>query len=447
MARPKNSVPTYSHHKPSGQARVRMDGRDVYLGRYGSEESRREYARIVAEFGNSPVPARVGAAIRDVSVNEALVPFLAFAEQHYRRPDGTTTNEFEEYKLAIRPLRRLYGTMPAREFGPIALQAVRAAMIGQGWCRTRVNKQIGRLKRVFRWAVAQELVPVAVVQSLECVAGLQRGRTEARETEPIKPATGEMVDATIPYLWPTVRTMVQLQRLTGMRPGEVRALRPSEIDRSGEVWVYRPAGHKMAHAGRSREIPFGPRAQAVLIDFLFGEFPPPDGFGAVDLNDETTRLVAADAYDEAGRSRDALLLRDLARPVIMTAGCIVDPAGVLFTPGNAREERFAFWRRARRSKVPPSQQNRRKPIAQAKKIPPEMFTDHGYAAVVRRACARAGVTAWHPNQLRHAFASEVRRRYGLEAAQVLLGHAKADVTQVYAQRDHRLATQVAREMG
>jgi hypothetical protein len=150
VARPKKLVPTYSLHKPSGQARVRLDGRDLYLGAYDSEDSRREYARIVAELSSTPSPRPASPGPPDVSVNEVLVAFLAHAEQHYRRPDGTCTNELKEYKLAIRPLRRLYGHTPAREFGPVALQMVRAAMVGQGWCRTRVNKQVGRLKRVFR---------------------------------------------------------------------------------------------------------------------------------------------------------------------------------------------------------------------------------------------------------------------------------------------------------
>ena len=46
---------------------------------------------------------------------------------------------------------------------------------------------------------------------------------------------------------------------------------------------------------------------------------------------------------------------------------------------------------------------------------------------------------WHPNQLRHAVGTELRKRFGLEAAQVVLGHATADVTQIYAERDMGLA--------
>ena len=63
------------------------------------------------------------------------------------------------------------------------------------------------------------------------------------------------------------------------------------------------------------------------------------------------------------------------------------------------------------------------------------------------ACRKAGVPHWHPNQLRHLFATEVRQAYGLEAAQVLLGHSRADVTQVYAARDLGLAVRVAAEAG
>ena len=54
---------------------------------------------------------------------------------------------------------------------------------------------------------------------------------------------------------------------------------------------------------------------------------------------------------------------------------------------------------------------------------------------------------WHPNQLRHLRATEVQRDFGLEAAQVALGHSRADVTQVYAERDLALAEKVAAEVG
>lgn len=66
---------------------------------------------------------------------------------------------------------------------------------------------------------------------------------------------------------------------------------------------------------------------------------------------------------------------------------------------------------------------------------------------VVEACDKAEVPRWSPNMLRHAYGTEIRRRFGLEEAQVTLGHSKADVTQVYAERDLSKAREVARLVG
>jgi integrase len=70
-----------------------------------------------------------------------------------------------------------------------------------------------------------------------------------------------------------------------------------------------------------------------------------------------------------------------------------------------------------------------------------------YGKAIDKAAERAGVPTWNPNQLRHRLATEVRKRYGVEAAQVLLGHERADVTQVYAERNMGLAERIAGEIG
>ncbi|MDC0935463.1 tyrosine-type recombinase/integrase [Pirellulales bacterium] len=54
---------------------------------------------------------------------------------------------------------------------------------------------------------------------------------------------------------------------------------------------------------------------------------------------------------------------------------------------------------------------------------------------------------WSPNQLRHTAGTAICKRFGLEAAQVILGHSNANVTQVYAERDLDKAVAVAREVG
>ncbi len=75
------------------------------------------------------------------------------------------------------------------------------------------------------------------------------------------------------------------------------------------------------------------------------------------------------------------------------------------------------------------------------------YTSCRYRRAVTRACLKAGISPWFPNMIRHTYASEARRLFGLEGAQVALGHSKADVTQMYAERDHLLAARVAAELG
>ncbi len=53
---------------------------------------------------------------------------------------------------------------------------------------------------------------------------------------------------------------------------------------------------------------------------------------------------------------------------------------------------------------------------------------------------------WIPNQVRHTAGKEIRSRFGLEAAQVVLGHAKADFPQVYAERDTEKAAAIMWEV-
>jgi integrase len=380
-----------------------------------------------------------------VSVNEVLLAFMQWATTHYRTPDGKPTSEIDELKWSLRCVRELYGNIPASEFGPRALAAVRQHMIGLNWCRTLINHRIDRVKRVFKWATSEELVLVNVYVALRTLAGLQKGRTEARESEPVKPVDPNHVTATLPRLNRHVRTMVELQRLTGMRPGEVCGLTFGEVDRTGDIWFYRPGHHKTAHRGKQRVVAIGPRAQALLAAFLVGDNPPSSDCLNIKLTDDTARLVAADAYQEAGRTWDAELLRDLTRSVVLIAGCVVDPSARVFSPVREREDRFRTMRAKRQSKVQPSQLDRKK--ANPKRAPGEAYYPRAYAHAIAVACKKVGIARWHPNQLRHLFATEVRKEHGLEAAQVLLGHSRADVTEVYAERDQRLAATVAAKVG
>lgn len=121
----------------------------------------------------------------------------------------------------------------------------------------------------------------------------------------------------------------------------------------------------------------------------------------------------------------------------------------LFSPRRAAEELHAMRSANRKTPRYPGHvaRNAAKRAKHPTRTPKEVYDVTSYAHAVKRACLKANAPHWHPNQLRHTFATKVRREHGLEAAQVLLGHAKADVTQVYAERNEGLAAGVAVKIG
>lgn len=381
--------PAYSLHKPTGQARCRIDGKDHYLGEYGSPESRDRYDDLINEWF-----ARNGDTTRyRLTVDDLALLFMEHVREHYRK-DGKETSEVHNARLVLRHLVELHGKTRARDFGPLKLKQVRERMIDAGYVRDSVNAHVGRIKRMFRWATENEQLPVEVYQALCTVQGLRKGRSEAKESDPVLPVDDEVVNKTLPYLSSPVAAMVKLQRLTGARPGEISILRPCDITKQTGVWVFIPESHKTEHHGRERRIYIGPKAQRVLKPYLHR-----------------------------------------------------DPESYCFSSTEAEAERNAERRANRKSPMTPSQKARR--ANQNRMRPPkDHYTKDSYRRAVVRACQKAGVEPWSPNRLRHSRATLIREKYGIEAAQVVLGHSDAKLTaEVYAERDFDLAERVMKEIG
>jgi hypothetical protein len=186
-------VPSYRLHKPSGQARVIINGEHLYLGIYGSPESQEKYAPLLAELAVSRQNGKAAhkgkangaprlAADPDLLVCQLVRQYHEFAKGYFVR-DSEPGKECVEIKLALRPLLKLYGTEKARNFGPLALKAVRQEMVDSDLSRGVVNHRVNRIKRLFKWAVSEELVPSSVYEGLRTVTGLLYGRTTAREPD------------------------------------------------------------------------------------------------------------------------------------------------------------------------------------------------------------------------------------------------------------------------
>jgi hypothetical protein len=124
-ASPRFRTPSYRLHRPSGQAVVTLDGRDIYLGRYNSRESRAEYDRLIAEWltNGRRLPTPASGSGTDLTINEVILTYLLSADSHYTK-GGRPTSEPRNIRLALRPLRQLYGHTFARDLGPLRLKTV-----------------------------------------------------------------------------------------------------------------------------------------------------------------------------------------------------------------------------------------------------------------------------------------------------------------------------------
>jgi integrase len=380
--------PVYPHH-PSGSERLRVwyDGRahDYSLGAAGSPAAAAQYQRLVAEMeATGRLPAKGPLCLTD-----GFNAYLEFARGYYG------PGQYHRVYTALDQARQLYGHLPIADFGPLALKAVLKRYEGK-YARKYCNSLLGCVKRAVRWLVSEELCPAEVAQRLTSVAGLRRRHTEAAESEDVRPAEAAHVEATLPYLtWP-VQGLVQLQLHTGCRPGEACVLMPEDLVRPWKVvagvtmWLYVLGQHKTDWKGFPREVPLGPRAQAALLPYL-----------------------------DRG------------------------PGAYCFCPQEGRALWEAEKRRRRVSKVQPSQACRRKDSP--KKVAGARYTTDSYRQAVERACRRAGVPPWHPNQIRHLVATRIEAGHGREGARCVLGHANPTTTSIYAEWTETAAQVLARE--
>jgi integrase len=428
MSASADRTPKYRHYKPKNLGVVRIDGRDFYLGKFGSPESWEKYHRLLAERyargSAAPVDVHAGQAESEsLIITELVVRYYRHCENYYIK-NGKQTGQVAIIKLALKVLRALYGSSLAKEFSPLALKACRAEMVKARISRRECNRRTRLIKQAFRWGVSEELVPPSVYHGLTTVVGLEAGRCDAPDPEPIGPVPEAIVERTLEHCTPTVEAMARLQLASGMRPGEVCDMRACDLNTSGVVWEYRPADFKTAHHARaSRVVMLGPKAQEILRPFL---------------------ALKIGAY--------------------------------LFSPRQSEAERNQQRRAERKTPLWPSHvkhqavKKRKRP---GRKAAGERWYPNAYRKAIAQACDAAfphpvlaplskrkltdaqpldlkawrEAHRWHPNQLRHTAATLIRRRFGAEAAQAVLGHAQLSTTEIYAEKSLDAARHIMKEIG
>lgn len=425
-------MPRVVVHQASGNARVRFGGKTHWLGRCPqgvvTPEQLAKATRLWNEYiaagdtGRVTVPQAAVEVVK-VAVTPAASPttttgitvaalalrYLDHAEVYYRTADGNTTSSVDGIRMAARALFPFSDTA-AVAFGPKALKIVRDALVREGRPRVTCNRVVKTIRRMFKWAASEELVPADTWHALETVAALQKGRSEAPELPPVDEVPDAVVRETLPHLPRVVAAMVWFQRWTGARPGEVCLLRPCDLDRSGEVWVYTPEHHKLAwrEDATPRRVAIGAEGQKVLMPFL---------------------LRAASSY--------------------------------CFSPREAEKERLQERRSERKTPLYRSHLERiaakRKGRAGQRRAG-DRYTTASYRRAITRAVEavnkvrdREGIPErlpnWSPNQLRHLRAGEVEQALGIEAANAILGHTNIRTTEIYARRKLQLAVEAQRQIG
>jgi integrase len=367
-------IPSYRRHRASGQAITTLNGRDVYLGKWNSPESKAEYNRIISEWTargrqSPPQPAED----RSPLMKAVILGYLNHCIETL--PDAAVG----KVKDALKAIRQLYGDSRAGDFNAVSYAAVRSELIKSGLTISTVRARLAVIRRMVAWAVVREFLPEKtsyLIKALEESEPLRVGQPGVKPSRKVLPVPEEHVRAIFPHVSPIIRTMLELQLRTGMRPSETCGLTTGQIDRSGDNWIYKPTHHKTKHLGKVREITIGPRGREVLEPWL-----RPD-----------------------------------------------DPDAPLFSPAQG----YAFSH-----KLTGKKSRRFRPA----------YNKSSYATAVVRGCERAGVPVFRPNRIRHTFGTLVRKEFGLEAAQVMLGHSHTDATQVYAESNRELAGDVAARLG
>jgi integrase len=334
--------------------------------------------------------------------------YLDFARTIYRKA-GQETSHVLTIEYALGTLSRLYGDNPADSLSNPQLAKLRDAMIHDANGKARsiktVNGRLHAIQQAYKWGREKGHVSAATLADVLAVSRLRRGRSAAKDPQLVQPIAQDIVDTTLVHCPPTLTAMIRLNWLTGMRPGEVCIIRPCDIETGGMAWLYHPYRHKLEHKEIDRVIPLGPQAQDIIRPFL-------------------TRDTQAYIFSPADAQRQRLEARQQARKT---------PEGYGNAPGTNRKE-------------------------DPERTPGDCYTVESYRKAIHHACRaverelrradpEASFPTWNPNQLRHSWATRIRKEFGIEEASAGLGHSNLSTTEIYAKRSLDLSTDVALRVG
>jgi integrase len=396
MPKLNNRPPKYS--KIGKYAVCYIHGKKYYLGLHNTPESLSAYARLIAELQANPT-LFISKGEPGISVKELTAAYLDYAE------DKIDAKDYKHCCTAFMDfLLKLYGdNFPVDDFKPKCLKLVREDMIqSRRFCRNTINKYIRRIVSLFEWGVENDHVQETTHRALKTVKSLPKGYTGTFDHPEREHVPDWVVERTLPFMPPTLRAMVQLQRMLGMRPNEIFKMRVGDIDKTWKpgLWCYVPGSYKTSEFVGKIEFPLGRPEQELITPYLKGK----------------------------------------------------KPAEAIFSPRTAQAERFAEKRANRKTKIPPSQAARDKVRATKPSRISEFYNSDSYRQAIEYAIEKGNrqlpedqqIPHWFPYLLRNAAATDIEMEHGLDASQAQLGHTTADMTKRYSRAQLRQREKLAR---
>jgi integrase len=332
------------------------------------------------------------------TVGQVKTLYLDHAEAYY------SPSEYTRQAWALTYLNPYTALMPGG-FGPLRLKLFMRDMVAAGCRRGSINQSAKTVVRMFKWAASEELIAPEIWRNLEAVEPLKKGRAVRladktlripEEPREVTAVPWEDVEAVLPCMSDVVADMVRLQWWTAMRGGEICIMRPADIDRTQNIWIYNPQQYKTQwREGRDIEIvPIGPRAQVILTKYLF-------------------------------------------RPADQYCFCPAEATAQIRT------------RRTAGRKTPLSCGNRGGTNRKGTQVFRPCYNSNSYRRAVRYAIDAVNkhrdkdhkIPVWTPHQLRHAAASRIYEELGKEQARLLLRHTAEAMTENYTK-----AAEIARRI-
>lgn len=269
MPRKKEWPPRPHAHGASGQDRVSVNGKHIYLGKTGSPEAALAYAdllkRLVEQKPPEPPPRKPRGTV--LTIAELVEKWQAHADAKY----SLEGREASQFVWACEPLLAKHATLPVADFDANRLEEVRDEMIRLDWSHKVIGRRITRVRTMWRWACRKGLAPKGSWEALRELEPLAPNDRRVKRLPPRQGCAWHDLARVCRFTNRTVRAMLLFEWFTGARPGEVRHLLVGEIDRSEGVWIANLVKHKNAWRGQTRAIAIGPRAQRVIRDFIDGK--------------------------------------------------------------------------------------------------------------------------------------------------------------------------------